>query len=91
MRKDLYQNNTLNHQRGFSLDYINVDGTFNAAALTGDVNDDGNVSISDVTTLIDYLLSGDSTGINLINADVNQNGDISISDVTALIDMLLSN
>ena len=55
----------------------------------GDVNNDGEVSISDVTTLIDYLLSGNIEDINPQAADVDGNNDISISDVTALIDMLL--
>lgn len=58
--------------------------------MTGDVNGDGKVAIDDVTTLIDYLLSGDATGINLDNADVNGEGGITIADVTALIDILLS-
>lgn len=55
----------------------------------GDVNDDGNISIADVTALIDILLNGQS--ITLPLADVNLDGDISISDVTDLIDRLLSN
>ena len=55
----------------------------------GDVNHDHNVSISDVTALIDYLLgSGD---ICTICGDVNGDDSISIGDVTALIDMLLAN
>lgn len=58
--------------------------------LRGDVDGDGSVSISDVTTLIDYLLSGNAQAINAENADVDQDGAISISDVTALIDYLLS-
>jgi hypothetical protein len=48
------------------------------------------VNISDVTTLIDYLLSGNASGINLSGADCNQDGDVDIADVTALIDYLLS-
>ncbi|MBQ6079802.1 MAG: leucine-rich repeat protein [Muribaculaceae bacterium] len=56
----------------------------------GDINCDGYVSIADVTTLIDYLLSGDEESINKSNADVNQDGRISIGDVTSLIDLLLS-
>ena len=56
----------------------------------GDVNNDGDVSIIDVTTLIDYLLSGDDSGINLDAADCNVDSGISILDVTALIDYLLS-
>ena len=58
--------------------------------LRGDVNDDNNVSIADVTALIDYLLSGDATGVNLANADCNLDENVSIADVTALIDYLLS-
>ena len=57
--------------------------------MTGDVNHDGNVSIADVTALIDYLLGTDGNNC-LICADVNDDGKVDIADVTALIDMLLS-
>ena len=60
------------------------------ASLRGDVNGDGVVNISDVTTLIGYLLTGNSTGINLTGADTNQDGNTNISDVTALIGYQLS-
>ena len=56
----------------------------------GDVNHDGKLSIGDVTTLIDYLLSEDESSLCLICADVNEDGKISIGDVTALIDKLLT-
>lgn len=55
----------------------------------GDVDGDGSVTISDVTTLIDYLLSSTVT-INLGNADVDGDGKINIADVTTLIDNLLA-
>ena len=55
----------------------------------GDMNSDGFVNISDVTSLIDYLLSDDSSQLSTKNADVNGDGHINISDVTALIDALL--
>jgi hypothetical protein len=55
----------------------------------GDVNHDGNVAISDVTFLIDYLLGTDN-GACSICADVNGDTNITIADVTALIDLLLS-
>ena len=60
------------------------------AFLRGDVNGDGSVNISDVTALIDYLLTGNASGISLSGADTNQDNSINISDVTALIDYLLS-
>ena len=56
----------------------------------GDINCDGFVNISDVTSLIDYLLSGDDSQISAKNADVNGDKSINISDVTELIDILLS-
>jgi len=58
--------------------------------LLGDVNSDGQVSIADVTAMIDYLLGGNADNINLDAADVNASQDVSIADVTMLIDMLLS-
>ena len=57
--------------------------------ILGDVNGDNSVNISDVTALIDYLLTR-HTSIVLDNADVDDSGNIRISDVTALIDKLLN-
>jgi hypothetical protein len=57
--------------------------------LVGDVNGDGDINISDVTALIDYLLNGNASNIQLGNADINTDGSVNISDVTALIDRLL--
>ena len=57
---------------------------------SGDVNSDGYVNISDVTALIDYLLSGIPYGVNLTGADCNNDSNINISDVTTLIDYLLT-
>lgn len=59
-----------------------------ASVNKGDVDGDGEVMISDVTALIDYLLNGAS--INMNNADVDGDNLINISDVTALIDLLLT-
>jgi len=59
--------------------------------LIGDVNCDGEVSITDVTVLIDYLLGGVVDPFDEAAADVNYNGEITISDVTTLIDLLLGN
>ena len=58
--------------------------------MRGDVNDDGKVSIADVTSLINYLLSGDASLVNLKAADVDGSGNVSITDVTTLINYLLS-
>lgn len=65
--------------------------TYVTASKKGDVNNDGKVTISDLTVLIDYLLGDDVSQINLDNADVNDSQGITIADATALIDLLLSN
>lgn len=54
----------------------------------GDVNHSGQVSIGDVTMLIDYLLTGNADCC-AICADVKDDEVINIGDVTAMIDMLL--
>ena len=55
-----------------------------------DLNNDGSVNIDDVTSLINYLLSDDSSQIQITNADIDGDDDITISDVTALIGILLN-
>ncbi len=55
--------------------------------VVGDMDGDGRLSISDVTHLIDLLLSGEEMPEY---ADVNGDGKVTISDVTAIIDLLLA-
>ena len=90
------QGTTWNSSNPMDKTYAHIDGgpsnpgyfTAKNAGLRGDVNGDGSVNISDVTTLIDLLLGGGS--ISNPAADCNQDSSINISDVTALIDYLLS-
>ena len=56
----------------------------------GDVDNNGIINITDVTVLIDYLLSGNDTGVNLDASDTNLDTQVTIADVTRLIDYLLS-
>ena len=53
----------------------------------GDVNGDGEVTISDVNSVLDFILSGSEYQES---ADVNKDGEIGISDVNAVIDIILS-
>ena len=58
--------------------------------ILGDVNNDGDVTIADVTALIDYLLGAEAPTVEeLPAADMNGDGVITIADVTAIIDFLL--
>ena len=62
----------------------------------GDVNGDGQVSIRDVTSLIELLLSGEAEdGSKTLKkeyeaADMNNDGKLTIKDVTLLIEVLLT-
>lgn len=73
-------------------DYFAIDNVAFTGLVTitpGDVNGDGEVNITDVTSLIDMLLEGDVP----VNAatDVNGDGEVNITDVTVLVDGLLDN
>ena len=82
---------TITATAGTVTSYADVNGEVTAPAyILGDVDMDGSVNISDITALIDYILSGDVTPFNPNAADVDQNGNITISDVTELIDMILT-
>lgn len=59
------------------------------SALKGDVDDDGNVGIADVSLLIDYLLGSYFYIFNTENGDMDDDNNISIADVAILIDTLL--
>jgi hypothetical protein len=82
--------------------YAHIDGgpsnpgyfTDKNAGLRGDVNGEGNVNMDDLTALINYLLTSNSTGINMANAascDSPSSTTVSMDDLTALINYLLTN
>ena len=58
------------------------------SAMTGDVDQDGTISIADVVALIDYILTGSSD--IPVSADVDSDGFVSIADVVSLIDYILN-
>ena len=57
--------------------------------LLGDVDDNGVVNVTDVTILINYMLSG-NVNINFANADCDSSKSINITDVTMLINYVMS-
>lgn len=59
------------------------------ASERGDVNGDGLVNMTDISVLIDYILTGNPDGVDLVAADCNLDGSIAITDVTLLVDYLL--
>ena len=78
--------------------YAHIDGgpsnpgyfTAKNAGLRGDVNNDQKVDINDVTALINYVLTGNATGVNMTNANCDLQGNVDINDVTALINLFPS-
>lgn len=61
---------------------------FKPSFIPGDVNGDGTVNISDITMLINYLLTGNATGVDMLAADLTGDNNVNISDATALISMI---
>ena len=55
------------------------------AAIIGDVNNDGEVNISDINAVIDIILRDNSDP----SGDVNRDGEVNISDINLIIDILL--
>ena len=56
----------------------------------GDVNHDGEVNVSDVTLLIQYVLGGSAQGFYSSEANMNGDGEINVADVTMLINKVLN-
>jgi len=66
--------------------FATIEGVGDVTPSMGDMNGDGRITISDVTTLIDTLLT---TSDYYEYGDLNGNGRLDIGDVTSLIDFLL--
>ena len=66
-------------------------GTIIPKFLLGDANGDGEVTVTDVSTAVDYILSNSTGFIVMRNADVNCDGEVNISDVTLIVDIILNN
>jgi len=72
-----------------NIQHVKLYGDGTEDVLIGDANSDGMVSISDVTTVIDYLITGTATPFDNNAADINRDGDVTIADISLLIDILL--
>lgn len=57
------------------------------SGMRGDVNADGKVNVTDVTTLINMILG--TIPKNEARADINGDGKVNVSDVTALVNIIL--
>ena len=87
-----YSKDSSVHPEGdfFAIDNVVIRSSF----VRGDVNGNGDVNMDDLTALINYLLTSNSTGINMANAascDSPSSTTVSMDDLTALINYLLTN
>ncbi|MCR5643698.1 MAG: hypothetical protein K6G32_10265 [Prevotella sp.] len=67
-----------------------VKGTLRIRSLVaalGDINNDGEVDVTDVVELIDMVLAGSNDPIG----DINGDGEVDVTDVVELIDIVLGN
>jgi glycosidase len=86
---------TLNANQSFSIPAggykVYYKGEPASNVLKGDVNLDGEVTIGDVSAVIDIILSDQVVDSGLVKrADINGDGEVTIGDVTALLDILLT-
>ena len=56
--------------------------------IKGDVNQDGDVTIADVTTLVNIILNK-TTDYDFNAADVDGNDSVDVGDVTTLVNIIL--
>jgi hypothetical protein len=57
--------------------------------LRGDVNGDGIVGVTDVMTMVDYLLGLKPEQFIRSNAEMNDDNHVSVADVFSVVDMIL--
>ena len=68
---------------------IPLTGVATEGSLAGDMNGDGQLTVSDVILLINDLINLDRVVTGNPAGDVNSDGDVNITDVVKLIDMIL--
>ena len=74
---------------GTSPKAFTIDGVAVGPGLLGDVNGDGEVNITDVVLLVDYILDRENPSFIIENADINSDNTINITDVTLLVNIIL--
>jgi len=86
----LGENNTLCNPDGEQTTKINAfHAYFQVNSSQGDVNGDGEVNVTDVTSLVNHILGNDNSAFIIDNADITGDEDITITDVTALVNLIL--
>ncbi len=84
---------TLNATQSFTIPaggyQVYVKGEPQSDFIPGDVNNDGEVSVADVTKIIDIIIGAEVDEAAMKRADVNKDNEISVADVTRVIDIIV--
>ena len=80
--------NTDTYIDNFTLIYTGVQGIPNDHI--GDINEDGEINITDVIALIRLVLESAPIATEYPNCDINSDGEINIGDITMLISQILN-
>lgn len=59
--------------------------------MKGDADEDGSVTVSDITTIASYILGNNPQPFNMKNADVDGDNAITVSDITGTAGIILGN
>lgn len=70
------------------VDFVNSMFTV-ADCILGDVNKDGIITVSDITSLGQNLIDNDDTVINKAAADANGDGEVTVGDITTIATMII--
>ena len=81
--KEIYENT---YPWGYFQNIVEFDET-QQMPFVGDVNGDGRVNVSDITTLVNNILTGNEE--NALNDDVNEDSQVNVSDVTTGVNKIL--
>jgi hypothetical protein len=57
--------------------------------LDGDVNGDGNVNVTDIVSIVNFILSGGSDATELDCGDMNDDGVINVTDIVTVVNYIL--
>ena len=90
----VFKNGELTAKVDDAIEAIKLQNVFAAMKVVdvpmGDVNGDGSVSVTDVVSIINYILGNHVAKFQEVAADANCDGTIAITDVVALINIILN-
>lgn len=72
-------------------DFIGPGSTPTPGGKKGDANNDGNVDVTDITTIASKILGTTPAQWNETNADANSDGNIDVTDITTTAGIILGN